>query len=179
MTAHDLIAQTRAPRGCAVRVCRPPGRDRPPADEQLRITRKPRVPPKPVARASAGRRRPSRQFARNLATTVARDPRLSPSATRLAVLLVAVCGKANHVDATRGYFASRLGVSERTVARLLAMLRVNGYVSTVRTVGERNETTGLRIRLLDALLPYWDAEREQGVTKSWRPYKKLKDEKRI
>ena len=58
-------------------------------------------------------------------------------------------------------------MSERTVARLLAQLRASGYVATRHTIGARGETTGLRVELLDPLLPYWETDQspaEQGVT---------------
>jgi hypothetical protein len=102
-----------------------------------------------------------------MSTQVARDRRLSPSATCLVVLLVAVAGKGSHADLTRGYLSARLGVSGRTVARLLAQLRAFGYIATRQTIGEYGETTGLRVALLDPLLPYWEADQpssEQGVT---------------
>ena len=70
----------------------------------------------------------------------------------------AVAGKADHVDLTRGYLSSRLGVSERTMARLLAQLRAYDYIATVQTIGNFGETTGLRVALLDPLLPYWETE---------------------
>ena len=93
-----------------------------------------------------------------MSTQVARDRRLSSSATCLVVLLVAVAGKGGHVDLTRGYLAARLGVSERTVARLLAQLRGLGYIATRQTIGTYGETTGLRVALLDPLLPYWETD---------------------
>src|SRR3954464_15617686 len=102
-----------------------------------------------------------------MSTQVARDQRLSPRAAGLAVLLVAVAGKGNQVDLTRGYLAARLGVSERTVARLLAQLRSLGYIATRQTIGVLGETTGLRVALLDPLLPFWEGDppsAEQGVT---------------
>jgi len=70
-----------------------------------------------------------------------------------------VAGKGSHMDLTRGYLSAKLGVSERTVARLLAQLRELGYVTTRQTIGAYGETTGLRVALLDPLLPYWE-----GVT---------------
>ena len=78
-------------------------------------------------------------------------------------MIVALAGKADHVDVTRGYLSSRLGVSERTVARLLAQLRAHGYIATRWTIGAYGETTGLRVELLDALLPYWTVSTEGTV----------------
>src|SRR5215217_3257733 len=137
--------------------------------EQLRLIplRRPPGPPKPLPRQGRPAPAPSRQFLRFMSTQVARDRRLSPSATCLAALLVAVAGTGGHADLTRGYLAARLGVSGRTVARLLAQLRAFGYIGTRQTIGVRGETTGLRVALLDPLLPYWEADQpstEQGVT---------------
>src|SRR5215212_3472035 len=138
--------------------------------EQLRLTPLRRQPgsPKIPPRQSRPAPPPSRQFVRAMATQVARDQRLSPRAAGLAVLLVAVAGKGSHVDLTRGYLAAKLGVSERTVARLLAQLRALGYIATRQTIGVLGETTGLRVALLDPLLPYWERDHlsadQQGVT---------------
>src|SRR3954454_11478350 len=137
--------------------------------EQLRLTplRRQPGPPKPVPRQNRPAPSPSRQFLRAMSTQVARDRRLSPSATCLVVLLVAVAGKNSYVDITRGYMASRLDVSERTVARLLAQLRSLGYIATRQTIGVLGETTGLRVALCGPLLPFWEGDppsAEQGVT---------------
>src|SRR3954465_590698 len=125
--------------------------------EQLRLMplRRQPGPPKIPARQSRPAPPLSRQFVRAMSTQVARDRRLSPSATCLVVLLVAVAGKSSHVDLTRGHLSAKLGVSERTVARLLAQLRSLGYISTRQTMGAHGETTGLRVTLLDPLLPFW------------------------
>src|SRR3954447_24668042 len=138
--------------------------------EQLRLAplRRQPGPPKPLPHQNPPAPAPSRQFLRAMSTQVARDRRLSPSVTCLVVLLVAVAGKGSHVDLTRGYLSARLGVSERTVARLLAQLRSLGYIATRQTIGAYGETTGLRVALLDPLLPYWEGEPpstdRQGVT---------------
>src|SRR5215208_1077528 len=137
--------------------------------EQLRLTplRRPPGPPKPLPRQGRPAPAPSRQFLRAMSTQVARDRRLSPSATCLAALLVAVAGKDSHADLTRGYLAARLGISGRTVARLLAQLRACGYIATRQTMGRRGETTGLRVALLDPLLPFWETDSlssREGVT---------------
>src|SRR3954453_12388838 len=131
--------------------------------EQIRLTPLRRQPGPPSPRQNRPAPAPSRQFVRAMSTQVARDQRLSPRAAGLAVLLVAVAGKGSHVDLTRGYLSARLGVSERTVARLLAQLRSLGYIATRRTIGAYGETTGLRVTLLDPLLPYWETD-EEGVT---------------
>src|SRR3954471_6898383 len=83
--------------------------------EQLRLTplRRQPGPPKPLARQNRPAPSPSRQFVRAMSAQVARDRRLSPSATCLVVVLVALAGKGSHMDLTRGYLSARLGVSER------------------------------------------------------------------
>jgi hypothetical protein len=81
-------------------------------DLQLRLPL--RRNPRPMPRQARPEPPQSRQFARAMATKVARDRRLTPRAAALAVLIVALAGRDCHVDVTRGYFASRLDVSERT-----------------------------------------------------------------
>jgi len=148
--------------------------------EQLRLTPLRRQPGPPKLRQNRPAPAPSRQFLRAMSTQVARDRRLSPSATCLVVLLVAVAGKGSHVDLTRGYLSARLGVSERTVARLLAQLRALGYIATRQTIGAYGETTGLRVALLDPLLPYWEADQppaeQEGVTELSRLQKPFNKE---
>ena len=73
-----------------------------------------------------------------MSTAVLRDQRLTPSARALAGLIVAVAGKADHVDLTRGYLSSRLGVSERTMARLLAQLDVINAAGIITTSHSRD-----------------------------------------
>ena len=150
--------------------------------EQLRLPlRRPPAVPRPMPRQSRPAPPQSRQFVRHMSTAVLRDQRLTPSARALAGLIVAVAGKADHVDLTRGYLSSRLGVSERTMARLLAQLRAYDYIATVQTIGNFGETTGLRVALLDPLLPYWETEPPvvvgEGVPKASGQQKfKLKEE---
>src|SRR5215213_4513049 len=144
-TAHDHAQPAPAPDRCAFRVRGPHGRVRQPARRA--------AAPHPAPAAAGAAQAPA--------------PPGSPSATGLAVLLVAVAGKGGHADLTRGYLAARLGVSGRTVARLLAQLRAFGYIATRQTVGTHGETTGLRVALPDPLMPYWEADQppaEQGVT---------------
>src|SRR6478609_3259981 len=49
-----------------------------------------------------------------------------------------------------------LQVSTRTVARLLAELRAYGYIATTHRLGTLGQTIGLRVELLDPLLPYFE-----------------------
>lgn len=139
--------------------------------EQLRLPlRRPPTASRPAPRASRPAPPQSRQFLRQMSTAVLRDQRLTPSARTLAGLIVALVGRAVHVDLTRGYLQARLGVSERTTARMLAQLRAYGYIATRWTIGAYGETTGLRVELLDALLPFWETDQpvvvEEGVTKA-------------
>lgn len=126
--------------------------------DQLRSRPKPPAtgPRRGVPRWSRPVPTPSRQYVKTLPTQVIRDQRLTPMARSCAVLIVACAGHAPFVDLTRGYLADRLGVSGRTVGRALQQLRTFGYVATCHTLGDRGETTGLRVFLLGPLLPYWE-----------------------
>ena len=126
-------------------------------DDQLRV--RPRSvlgPSRPLPRQLRPPPRPSRQFARELSTQVARDRRLSPRCAALAAVLVAQAGKGTLASISRRYLAMVLQVSTRTVARLLAELRAYGYIATTHRLGTLGQTIGLRVELLDPLLPYFD-----------------------
>ena len=99
-------------------------------EEQLQLRLPLRRPPVVLPRQGRPAPAASRQFVRHMSTAVLRDQRLTPSARALAGLIVALAGKAGYVDLTRGYLSSRMGVSERTTARLLAQLRAYGYIAT-------------------------------------------------
>ena len=131
-------------------------------DDQLQV--RPRSvlgPSRPLPRQLRPPPRPSRQFARELSTQVARDRRLSPRCAALAAVLVAQAGKGTLASISRRYLAMVLQVSTRTVARLLAELRAYGYIATTHRLGTLGQTIGLRVELLDPLLPFWERE---GVT---------------
>jgi hypothetical protein len=133
--------------------------------EQLRLTplrRQPR-PPKIPPRQNRPAPLRSPQYTGAMSTTVLRDQRLTPGARVLAGLLVALAGREGYADLTRGFLAAQLGVSSRTVARQLAELRRYCYVVTTHLIGDLGQTTGLRVGLLDPLLPFWEAAGE-GVT---------------
>jgi hypothetical protein len=60
-----------------------------------------------------------------------------------------------------------IGGSGSTTQERCNGTRSLGYVATRQTIGAYGETTGLRVQLLDLLLPYWEADQppaEQGVT---------------
>ena len=75
-------------------------------------------------------------------------------------MLVAQAGKGTLATISRRYLAMVLQVSTRTVARLLAELRAYGYIATTHRLGTLGQTIGLRVELLDPLLPCFD----QAVT---------------
>jgi len=121
-------------------------------------------PSRPIARQLRPAPRSSRQFAHQLSTQVARDRRLSPRCAALATVLVAQAGKGTLANVTRAYLARALQVSVRTVARLLSELREHGYVVTSHRLGSLGQTTGLKVELLDPLLPYWQGTGDTAVT---------------
>ena len=134
-------------------------------DDQLQV--RPRSvlgPSRPLPRQLRPAPRPSRQYARELSTQVARDRRLSPRCAALAAVLVAQAGKGTLATISRRYLAMVLQVSTRTVARLLAELRAYGYIATTHRLGTLGQTIGLRVELLDPLLPFWEREAVTAVS---------------
>ncbi len=94
-----------------------------------------------------------------MATTVMRDPRVTPGARALAHLLVARAGRTDVIETERWRLAKELGVSVRTLARYLADLRGGDgrtpYIATEQLVDARGMTVGIRIVILESLRPYW------------------------
>jgi hypothetical protein len=94
-----------------------------------------------------------------MATTVMRDPRVTPGARALAHLLVARAGRTDVIETERWRLANELGVSVRTLARYLADLRGSEertpYIATEHLVDTRGMVVGIRIIILEALRPYW------------------------
>jgi len=87
---------------------------------------------------------PSDQYAPNMATTAARDDRLTPQAKALLVVLHARCAQSGQTDTTKGTLANIMGRSARSIQRYVAELVRFGYIEA-RT---RRNGKGLYIGLL-------------------------------
>lgn len=104
----------------------------------------------------------SRQYAPPLATTAARDDRLTPQAKALLQVIRARCGKGTQTTTTKGTLAAVLSRSTRSIARYLRDLEAYGYVSTsIRRTG-RGFHVGLVVTVLEAALPFWSETKALG-----------------
>lgn len=104
----------------------------------------------------------SRQYAPPMATTAARDDRLTPQAKALLQVIRARCGKSTQTTTTKGTLAAVLSRSTRSIARYLRDLEAYGYVSTsIRRTG-RGFHVGLVVTVLEAALPFWRETKALG-----------------
>lgn len=114
----------------------------------------PRSAPRP--RQDRAEPRPSRQYAGHMATTAARDDRLTPNAKALLQVIRARCGNGRSTEFTKGTLANVMSRSTRTIRRYLADLVRCGYVETeIRTTG-RGLHTGLVVRITEKVLAYFN-----------------------
>ena len=83
-------------------------------------------------------------------------------------MIVALAGKADHVDLTRGYLQDRLVCRSGPSPGCSPNCGSMATSQPGRPSARIGETTGLRVDLLDALLPYWESDQPvvvgQGVT---------------
>lgn len=103
--------------------------------------------------------RPSRQWARAMDTTLARDARLTPLARVLAQVVVAEIGDRGKRLLPNAYLARVLRISERHVKRLLAQLKRHGYLAAWTVSRPGGKTLGRCVALMPALRPFWHAAR--------------------
>ena len=103
---------------------------------------------------------PSDQYAPAMATTAARDDRLTPQAKALLQVLHARCGKEGHTRTTKGTLGNILRRCERSIQRYLCELSRFGYIVTDIRRNGRGLYTGLVIRMTSLAHPFWrDVER--------------------
>lgn len=106
----------------------------------------------------------SRQYAGEMATTAARDDRLTPNAKAFLQVLRARCGKGRVTEFAKQTMASVMSRSARTIARYLRDLERFGYIATeIRRTG-RGFHTGLVVTLTEKVLPFY--EEAKGLA-SW------------
>lgn len=110
--------------------------------------------------------RPSRQWMRSMATTAARDDRLTPQAKALLQVIRARCGRDKDTTTTKTTLANIMSRCPRSIQRYLQELVRFGYIQT-RTMKARitGLYTGLRIRITEKVLPYFfpDQERREKI----------------
>jgi hypothetical protein len=91
-----------------------------------------------------------------MATTAARDDRLTPNAKALLQVLRARAGKGASTPTTKFTLAAVMSRSARTIARYLRDLERFGYVSTEIRRNSRGLHLGLVVTLCEKVMPFFD-----------------------
>ena len=112
-----------------------------------------RAPPRPRHLRPAPKA--SRQYAGSMATTAARDDRLTPNAKAMLQVIRARCGKGRETSTCKATLASIMSRSTRTIRRYLTDLVVWGYLEIKIRRAINGLHTGLVIRLTDKALPFF------------------------
>jgi hypothetical protein len=97
--------------------------------------------------------RPSVQYAGHMATTAARDHRLTPQAKALLQVLRARCGYGVITESCKTTLAHIMGVCTRSIGRYIAELIRFGYITTRFRRGPRGLYTGLVVTITEKVLP--------------------------
>ena len=130
-------------------------------DDQRRPVRlmhgAPGKPRPPVARPREDRSAPndSRQYANPMATTAARDDRLTPQAKALLQIIRARAGKGTQTTTTKGTLAAILNRSTRSITRYLRDLERWGYLQTRIRADTRGFHLGLLLTITEKVLPFF------------------------
>ena len=91
-----------------------------------------------------------------MATTAARDDRLTPNAKAFLQVLRARCGKGRVTEFAKATLAAVMSRSARTIRRYLFDLERLGYITTeIRRTG-RGLHTGLVVTLTEKVLPFFE-----------------------
>ena len=98
---------------------------------------------------------PSRQYLNPMATTAARDDRLTPQAKALLQILRARAGEGRTTATTKTTLAAVLSRSCRSIVRYLRDLERFGYILTEIRRTARGLHTGLVITLTEVVMPFW------------------------
>lgn len=116
---------------------------------------------KPAARPRHSRPAPneSRQYAGDMATTAARDDRLTPNAKAFLQVLRARCGKGRETTITKGTAANIMARSMRTIRRYLVDLVRFGYIELETRANARGLHLGLTVRITDLVAPFYEEAR--------------------
>lgn len=98
----------------------------------------------------------SRQYAVDMATTAARDDRLTPNAKAFLQVLRARCGKGRETTITKGTMGAVMSRSARTIRRYLVDLVRFGYVELETRRNARGLHLGLTVRITEKVLPFFE-----------------------
>lgn len=97
--------------------------------------------------------RPSVQYAGHMATTAARDHRLTPQSKALLQVLRARCGNGIETATCKTTLAHIMGVCTRSIGRYVAELGRFGYIEARARRGANGLYTGLVVRITEKVLP--------------------------
>jgi len=116
------------------------------------------APRPPAARPRHERPSPndSRQYAQAMATTAARDDRLTPNAKAFLQVLRARCGKGRETSITKGTAGNIMARSTRTIRRYLVDLVRFGYVELEIRRSARGLHLGLTVKLTALVAPFYE-----------------------
>lgn len=97
--------------------------------------------------------RQSAQYAAHMATTAARDHRLTPQSKAVLQVLRARCGNGTNTETCKTTLAHIMGVCTRSIGRYIAELIRFGYIETRARRGASGLYTGLVISITEKVLP--------------------------
>lgn len=98
----------------------------------------------------------SRQYAGDMATTAARDDRLTPNAKAFLQVLRARCGKGHETTITKGTAGNIMARSTRTIRRYLVDLVRFGYVQIAIRRNGRGMHLGLVVTITEKVRPFYE-----------------------
>lgn len=98
---------------------------------------------------------PSDQYTPNMATTAARDDRLTPNAKALLQIIHARCATEGITETTKATLANVMNRSTRTIQRYIADLVQFGYLTTHIKRNARGLYIGLVMRVTERTKPFY------------------------
>ncbi|MEC5293500.1 MULTISPECIES: helix-turn-helix domain-containing protein [unclassified Aurantimonas] len=105
----------------------------------------------------------SRQYAQPMATTAARDDRLTPNAKAFLQVLRARCANSRFTEITKGTMGNVMSRHPRTIQRYLVDLERFGYIKTEIRRTVRGLHTGLRIWITELTTPFYLERKKLGA----------------
>ncbi|KTQ97130.1 hypothetical protein NS226_05260 [Aureimonas ureilytica] len=120
------------------------------------VRRKPRASAVASPRHARPAPRESRQYSGAMATTAARDDRLTPNAKAFLQVLRARCGKTRQTAITKGTMGAVMARSARTIRRYLVDLVRCGYIQLAVRRNARGLDLGLTVTLTDLVMPFYE-----------------------
>ncbi len=112
--------------------------------------------------------RESKQFSKAMATTAARDDRLTPQSKALLQIITARTGNGRSTDTTKTTLGRVLNRCPRSIQRYIAELIKFGYIRTQRLKSARSGLyVAMRIWIMNKVLPAFKAQNPQYEPNMW------------